>query len=326
MAPSQESGALKELFKVFASQFPPDGNTFIERAVYDEVHQAALECADVTYESTTVADRPAVWVKPEGASSNHALLFIHGGGFSFGSPNSHRKLTAHLAKSCNIPALSIDYRMTPEHPYPAALDDCVNAYRYLLAKGIPPKHIAVAGDSCGGGLSASVPLAAIKQGLPVPGASISLSPWYDLTNSGPTFDSNEQNDVLNAKQFVNNLADKYTNGNEELKRNPLISPLFAEDVSGLPPTWISAGGYDMLLDNAQRFAEKLRKAGVEVVLRVHEQQQHVMEFMAGNAPEADESLKDIGVWAKRKIENEGDNLGRAYPGQPKTQVSNGRHI
>ncbi|KAF7190088.1 Esterase [Pseudocercospora fuligena] len=301
MCPSQESGALKELFQIISSQFPQDDNPALERVVYDQVHKAASEAPGVTYESATVAGRPAIWIRPEGASPTHAMLYMHGGGYSFGSTQSHRKFSAHLAKACNTPALSIDYRLTPEHPYPAPLDDCVNAYKYLLDQGIPAKNIAIAGDSCGGCLSAAVPLAAIQRGLPVPGVSISMSPLYDQTASGPTFDSNEANDVLNTKPFVNKLAERYTNGNKELRKDPLVSPLFAPDFSVFPPTWISAAGHDMLLSDVEAFAEKLQKAGVEVVLKVHDQQQHVFEFMAGKAPEADMSIRDIGAWTREKI-------------------------
>lgn len=225
---------------------------------------------------------------------------MHGGGFSFGSSNGHRKLTAHLAKAANVPALSVDYRMAPKYPYPTPLNDCMNAYQWLLDQGYPAQNIVVAGDSCGGGLSASVPLAAIQRGLPVPGAAVSLSPWYDLTNSGESFKTNETNDVLSNKDFVDMLAERYTAGDKSLLKDPLVSPLFG-DLKGLPPTWISAAGHDALLDNATRFADKAKEAGVDVVLEVHEGQQHVFELMVGTAPEADKSVKDIGEWVRKKI-------------------------
>lgn len=210
-------------------------------------------------------------------------------------------MAAHLAKASNCLALSVDYRRSPEHQFPAALDDCVAAYDWLLKQGFDAKNIITCGDSCGGGLSTTVPLAAIQKGLPSPAAAVSISPWYDMTGSGESMKTNAENDVLNTAPFVAALAKRYA-PNESLKHE-LLSPIFAdkERLAKLPPHWISAGGYDMLLDNAIRFADRLKEAGVEVVLQVHEGQQHVMEFMAGKAPEADQSIKDIGEWVNKKI-------------------------
>jgi epsilon-lactone hydrolase len=299
MAPSQESGALRELFLQLGKAFPKDGEPYLSRCVYDQVHTAASEASGVSYETTTAGGRPCLWIRPEGASKDHVILYMHGGGFSFGSTNSHRKLAAHLAKHCNCISLSVDYRLTPEHAFPVPLDDCVAAYKWLLDQGYEAKNIVVAGDSCGGCLSAAVPLAAKERGLPLPGAAVSLSPSYDATSGGDSFETNKDNDVLNTKEFCDFNSDRYVVGGTS-KKHPLVSPIFA-DLAGLPPTWISVAGYDMLRDQGTAFAEKAKKAGVEIVVEIHEGQQHVMEFMAGKAPEADESLKRIGEWVRKKI-------------------------
>ena len=196
-------------------------------------------------------------------------------------------------------SLSIDYRLTPEHPFPVPLDDCVDAYKWLLDQGYKAEHIVVAGDSCGGGLSASVPLSAVERGLPNPGAAVSLSPWYDLTGGGESFTSNLEKDVLSTPEAVELNTVRYLAGGTS-REHPLVSPIFA-DLSGLPPTWISCCGDDVLRDQGVLLAEKAKKQGVEIVLEVHEGQQHVMEFMAGKAPEATESLKRIGEWVRKKI-------------------------
>lgn len=206
-----------------------------------------------------------------------------------------------MAKACQCPALSVGYRLTPENKYPAALDDCVAAYQFLLDSGFSPGKVVVAGDSCGGGLSTSVPLACIKRGLPVPGASVSISPLYDLsTQEGGTMESNDPYDVLQTKEFCRVLAERYVDGSGASYDDPLISPLHAkdEDVAKLPRHWISVAGYDMLRDHGERMAERLKKNGVEVVIEVHDGQQHVMEFMVGKAPEADESIRRIGEWVR----------------------------
>lgn len=187
------------------------------------------------------------------------------------------------------------------------MDDCITAYKYLLTDlKYQADKIVVSGDSCGGGLSTTIPLALISQGLPLPAASVSLSPWYDLTNTDSgTMDSNSENDVLNTKPFIQMLIKYYVDGNTVGAKadHPLISPLFAsdEDLAKVPPHWISVGGYDMLRDHGERMAARLKGLGVETILEVHEEQQHVMEFMAGKAPEANKSLEDIGKWVKTKV-------------------------
>jgi epsilon-lactone hydrolase len=211
-------------------------------------------------------------------------------------------MAAHLAKACGCMALSIDYRMAPEHTFPAAHEDCVAAYKWLLDRGFSAGHIALAGDSCGGGLATTVALLAIQKGYPAPACSVSISPWYDKTCSGKTMTTNEQNDALSEKEFVGVLAKRYAP--DTPLTHELLSPLFAKDstLEKLPPHWISAAGYDILLDDAERMAEKLKQCGVEVVLEVHEGQQHVMEFMAGKAPEAIDSFNKIGKWVKSNMD------------------------
>lgn len=213
-------------------------------------------------------------------------------------------MAANLAKSSGCCAISVDYRRAPKHKYPAALDDCVAVYQYLIGQGYPSHSIVVAGDSVGGGLAICVPLACIKRDLPVPGLSIALSPCYDhSTQSGGTFDSNEANDVLNTKTFCKKLADRYVDGTGADYKDPLISPLYAqsEDLKRCPPHWISAAGHDQLRDHSERMAANLEKAGVEAKLEVHEGQQHVMEFAVGNSPEATESVQRIGAWVQERM-------------------------
>jgi acetyl esterase/lipase len=297
MAPSEESRALSKLFALIKEKSPSD--PYLARVLYDQVHTVATEARGVSYESVTVSGRPGIWILPAEASSKHVILFMHGGGYTMGSPWGHRKLAAHLAKEAKCVALSIDYRKTPEHPYPAPLDDCVAAYEWLLAQNFPAGNIVTAGDSCGGGLATTVILAAVKKGLPMPAAAAALSPWYDKGLSGASMTSNAEVDVLAAPGAMDTLVSRYTGGKADIK-DPLISPIYA-DLKGLPPHWISCGGDDTLRDQGVEFAEKAKKAGVEVVLRVAEGQQHVFEFMVGNAPESTESVANIGKWIQEKI-------------------------
>lgn len=309
MAPSPESRKLGELFKWISANFPTDGNQELERLCYGRVREAGTEASGVSISdlvsSAAGLKVPGKWFTPEGTnSSKHVVLFCHGGGFSFGSCDSHRKLTAHLAKACGCPALSVDYRLAPENKYPAALDDCVAGYQHLLDQGYDAAKIIVAGDSVGGCLSAAVPLAAMRRGLPVMGASVALSPLYDQsTVEGGTMVSNKDKDFINTAEFVTLLGDRYLGGTGASRTDSTVSPLFASDdeLKRMPPTWISIAGDDMLRDHGERMAAKLKKAGVDVVSVVQEGQQHVMEFMVGRAPEADESISDIATWVKSKV-------------------------
>lgn len=299
MAPSKESGALRDLFLEIGAAFPKDGNPYLSRVIYDQVHTAASEVPGVSYESTVAGGRPALWLRPKGASTQHVILFMHGGGYSFGSPNGHRKLAAHLAKACNCLALSVDYRLTPEVAFPVPVDDCIAAYKWLLDQGFQGKNVVTAGDSCGGSLSVTVPLGARQKGYPKNGAIVSLSPSYDHTCASDSMQENEENDVLNSKPFIDMLGDRYVAGGHS-REDPMVSPIFA-DLKDLPPMWISCAGYDMLRDDGTRMAQKAQDQGVDVVCEVHEGQQHVFEFMAGKAPEADESLRKIGEWVRKTI-------------------------
>jgi len=313
MAPSKESGALKAIFTTFAAKMPQDGNPYLQRVIYDQLQNVASEAPDVTYEDISLPGYesgekyrgPAKWVKPHNGSKSHILLFMHGGGYSFGSLNSHRKMCAHFATSCNALALMVDYRMTPEHAYPAAIDDCVSAYKYLLDQGFKPENVVMIGDSCGGGLATTVPLKAAREGLPKPGASVALSPWTDCANAtSESIKSNAQNDALSAQESIDLLAERYVDAAGASRQDPLISPIYAEEAElkrACPPHWFSCAGHDMLLNDGTRMAKRLEKAGVEVVLKIYEGQQHVFEFMAGKAPEVDQSISEVGEWVRKKI-------------------------
>ncbi|GAB7345362.1 hypothetical protein MBLNU457_3711t1 [Dothideomycetes sp. NU457] len=300
MAPSEDSQLLANLYKQISQAFPRDGNVVGSRFVYENIQQASTEASGVTFEETTVVSRPCLWIRPSGASDEHVILFMHGGGFTSGSPQSHRKMAAHLAKACNCIALSIDYRLAPEHRFPAAIDDGVDAYKFLLDSGYKADHIVTAGDSCGGHLATSVLLCARDKGLPMPACAVAISPWYDLTHEGPTMKSNADVNMLGTADTLRGMAHNFIEGTGAKLNDPLVSPLFA-DLTGLPPHWLSVAGYDMLKSGGDDMAAKMKKEGIEVVYEVHEGMQHVFELMAGKAPEADRSIRMIGEWVRKKI-------------------------
>jgi len=252
----------------------------------------------VTYEAGTVGDIPGQWVIPKDADSSSALLYLHGGGYVMGSSDTHRKMVGHLANAIGIRAFVADYRLAPEHPYPAAVRDAVGAFRGLLADGIRPNRIVVGGDSAGGGLTMAMLLSLRDDGRPLPAAAMLLSPWTDLALTGESLVSREQTDVTVTAAGARKMAEYYL-GSAKV-RAPLASPLYA-DLRGMPPTRIQVGADEILLDDSVRIAEKLKTSRVDVTIEVFPEMQHVFQFGAGTLPEADDAIARLGEFARRHL-------------------------
>jgi len=252
----------------------------------------------VTYEAGTVGDIPGQWVIPKDAESSSALLYLHGGGYVMGSSDTHRKMVGHLANAIGIRAFVADYRLAPEHPYPAAVRDAVAAFRGLLADGIRPNRIVVGGDSAGGGLTIAMLLSLRDDGRPLPAAAMLLSPWTDLAFTGESLESREQTDVTVTAAGARKMAEYYL-GSAKV-RAPLASPLYA-DLRGMPPTRIQVGADEILLDDSVRMAEKLKNSRVDVTIEVFPEMQHVFQFGAGTLPEADDAIARLGEFARRHL-------------------------
>ncbi len=215
------------------------------------------------------------------------FLYLHGGAYVAGSPASHRGLLAQLARVSGCRIVAADYRLAPEHPYPAALDDALAVYRALLADGIAPEKIVIAGDSAGGGLTLATALALRDAGGPMPAALICLSPWTDLTLSGDSHRSRAGRERM-LNPAAAGVDAKHYAGGRDLK-DPLLSPLFGR-LDGLPPLLIQVGDDEVLLDDSLRFADAARRAGVPVTLQVWPGLWHVWQLYAGWMPEADAAL------------------------------------
>lgn len=233
-------------------------------------------------------------VADEGAS----ILFLHGGAYCVGSPTTHRNLSSHLATAAQCVVYSLDYRMGPEYPFPAAVDDAEAAWQALLADGLAPQKIAIAGDSAGGGLTLATTLRLRDQGQPLPGALFLISPWTDMTQSGETISSKQAVDPLISVGWTRQCTQAYAGG-EDLKQ-PLLSPLFAE-CAGLPPIRIDVGSDEILLSDAQRFTARAQGAGVEVDLHVHEGLWHDFQLFAGMMSAATRTLNESGAWLRNKL-------------------------
>jgi acetyl esterase/lipase len=294
-----ESEAVGVLWRSLAKRMAanPQLDIVSLRSLLDEMQLLATEPTNVTYQDVEAGGRPALWANPIEASQDRVILFLHGG-FIAGSINCHRKLAAHLAKATGCRALIPDFRLAPEHPFPAQLEDCVAAYCWLLDQGFKPEHIATAGDSAGGNLAASVCLKLRDEGLPLPAAIIGISPWYDMEANGPSMETNAGRCAIGRRETYERIIAMVLNGHSA--QDPLANPLYAE-LSGLPPIYLSGASEELLLDNSARFADLARQAGVDVTVDIATGMQHVYEFMAGRAPEADKAIGDIARWLRPKI-------------------------
>ena len=239
----------------------------------------------------------AEWVSVASASGDAVLLYLHGGGYCIGSINTHRGMAARLAEACRARALNLDYRLAPEHPHPAAVDDAVAAYRWLLDRGVAPAQIVLGGDSAGGGLVMATLLALRDAGHPLPVAGFCLSPWVDLECSGETMTTKADVDPMVGKDGLTEMAAAYA-GDHEL-RHPLVSPLHA-DLSGLPPLLIQVGTAETLLDDAVRLADRARNAGMDVRLEAWDDLVHVFQAFAPMVPEAVEAIDGIGRFVRER--------------------------
>lgn len=239
----------------------------------------------------------AKWIVAAGARPDKVLLYLHGGGFQVGSVRSHHDLIARLSAAAGCRALGINYRLAPEHRFPASIEDATLAYRWLLDQGNEPKNIAFAGDSAGGGLALSTLLALREQGIQLPAAAVVLSVWTDLTATGASYETRSQADPIHQRRMMLAMARNYL-GDSADPRDPLASPLFA-DLSGLPPLLIQVGDRETVLDDSIRFAEKARAAGVEAQLEVWDDMIHVFQQFAPELPQASLAIESIGRFLKK---------------------------
>ncbi|MET8560837.1 alpha/beta hydrolase [Streptomyces flaveolus] len=298
---SAESEFLRALYQEWTERIiaDPEMDLATLRDLFDNWQVPTREPTDVTYREVDADGIPALWALPQGAATDRALLFFHGGGFSVGSIDSHRKLAAHLAKAAGVAGLIIDYRLAPEHVFPAAIEDGVTAFRWLLGQGFAPEHIFTAGDSAGGHLAVSVALSLRDEGLPLPGAIIPMSPWLDMKHEGPTMETNAATDALVSRALAQGMADRFL-GDSGDPTHPLANPLHA-DLTGLPPLYVVAGGAETLLSDSERLVDRARTSGVDAELYVSPGMQHVFTSLAGRAPEADAAIAAAGAWVRPRL-------------------------
>ncbi len=254
---------------------------------------------DVKIKEILADEVDAVWITTPGSSYSPVIIYMHGGAYVSGAPNTHYNLCSHISRVSKGRVLSIDYRLAPEHPFPAALDDAVMVYKYLLdAEGISPDKIIFSGDSAGGGLSLATLLKLKEIGEILPRAAVLFSPWLDLTLSGKSFKTHAKRDFMLSPEVLESAVKWYC----DLKnpKNPFISPLFG-DLKGLPSILIQVGTEELLLDDSIRFTKRAKKAGVNITLEIDEGMIHVYQAFASVAPEPKQALERVGEFIKKLI-------------------------
>ncbi len=245
----------------------------------------------IDWEQVSVDSIPGVWLTPHDLIGSRVILYLHGGGFIAGSVNSHRDLASRIAKASNAKLLSINYRLAPEHKFPAGLYDAFDAYQWLLNKSISPKNIVVAGDSAGGGLALSLLLLIKNKGIAIPRCAIFLSPWVDLECRGESHLKNKDKDPMLTRDMLYSTR-KFYAGDQNLS-DPLISPING-DLNGLCPMLIHAGSCEVLEDDAVMLAKKAQQAGIEAELEIRDGMFHVWQYFSRYLPQGREAIEKIG--------------------------------
>jgi len=263
---------------------------------------AAFEgCAvPVSCERVSAGGVDGEWIAASGAQRDKAVLYLHGGGFRLGSVSSHRELIARISEASGCRVLAINYRLAPEHRFPAPLKDAMATYGWMLQQGLKPENIAFAGDSAGGNLVLAAMLSLRERGAPLPTAGVLMSPWTDLAATGESYVSRADADPIHQRPMILALAKSYL-GEDGDPCNPLASPLYA-DLTGLPPLLIQVGDRETVLDDSTMFADKARAAGVDVELQVWDGMVHVFQMFASEIAEARQAIDSIARFLNRHLQ------------------------
>jgi monoterpene epsilon-lactone hydrolase len=264
----------------------------------DALGQSYALAGDVTIEKISANGVAAEWTSTPGAARDAAVLYVHGGGYVIGSLDSHRHLVAETGRAANTVALALDYRLAPEHPFPAAVDDAVAGYRFLLGQGFKPGRIAIAGDSAGGGLVVAAMVAIREAGLAQPGCGWCLSPWIDMEGLGGSMDSKADDDPMVQKPGLLDMAALYLAGADP--RSPLAAPLYA-DLAGLAPLLIQVGAAETLLDDAVRLAQRAGATDVPVDLQIWPEMVHVWPLFHPELAAGRRALDAAGAFIRQAL-------------------------
>jgi len=293
--PSEE---FEKVMKLIRSSKGEKGLTLQQQRAGFEAAPRFPLAEDVTCEEVDADGVPGEWIKVPGAATERVLFYLHGGGYALGSVNTHREMISRLARAAGVRALAINYRLAPENPYPAAIEDSVKAYRWLLAGGVKPGHVVIAGDSAGGGLTVATLVALRDAKVELPAAGVCISPWTDMECTGESLLASVEGDGMIVLDDIRQMANAYLGDADA--RTPLASPIYA-DLTGLPPLLIQVGGAEELHSDATRLAEKAEADGVNVTLESWDDMFHVWHSYATMLPEGQQAIDRVGEFIRKKM-------------------------
>lgn len=290
---------LDSLITLLRSRPAPATQDVIEsRARFEKMGAFLGGAPDAKCEKVDVDGVPAEWVSAPDVDGSRAVLYLHGGGYAIGSLDTHRRLAFDVSAASRARVLLLDYRLAPEHPFPAAVDDATAAWRWLLKQGFPGDNLAIAGDSAGGGLTIAALVNLRDRKLGLPACAVAISPWVDLEGVGTSMTTRSAQDPMVQKAGLTWMADMYLAGKDA--RTPLAAPLHA-DLEGLPPVLVQVGTAETLLDDATRIAERLHGAGGEVKLSVWPNMLHVFPLFAPILSEGMDGCREIGEFMRARM-------------------------
>jgi epsilon-lactone hydrolase len=278
----------------------PDLDLATVRDIVESIHTATKEPEDVTYAEADVGGVGALWCIPTDSEPDAVLLHNHMGGSVFASMHSDRKAAAHIAKAAGMRCLVLDYRRSPEHKFPAQIDDVETAYNWLVGQGYRAENIASVGHSIGGNLAVGLAIRLRDKGAALPGAIVSISPWCDMALSDASIDTNADVDMLLSRQLAEFFRSAWLDGTGVVWTDPRVNLLEA-DLSGLPPIAVFYGTHEILAGEALRLALRAKAAGNDLHLRSVPAGQHSFIMGAGRVPETDDAITDIGTWLRAKL-------------------------
>jgi monoterpene epsilon-lactone hydrolase len=278
----------------------PDLDLATRRDISESLHQLGREPERVSYAEVDADGVPALWCIPEGSDDEHVLVQCHAGGTVVFSMHSDRKAAGHIARAAGFRALVVDFRRSPENKFPAQTDDVDKAFRWLLAQGYRPENIVSSGHSIGGNFAVSLAVRLRDKGSALPGAILSISPWYDMEVKNETLESKAQTDKLLSKQGLESFRESWIGGTGVAWDDPRVNMLYA-DLTGLPPTMVYYGEDEVLVGEDIELAKRAEAAGVDVSLRSVPAGQHSFIMGAGRVPEVDEAIGEMGRWVRSRL-------------------------
>lgn len=300
MSQPRPTDPLGQIYADWTAEFEatPQMSLQLMRWVFEDWQRATSEPENVTYASTQRGGVPGVLATPVGGDEGQLMILMHGGGFALGSSASHRKLAGHLARACGASVFVVDFRLAPESPFPAQIEDGLAVYDDVLERGVAPTDVTFVGDSAGGNLAIAMTLTLRQKGRPSPGGVITMSPWLNMENTGKTIETNNDTDFLITREGLQGNIDRYLSGGASAT-DPLVNPLYAT-YEGFPRLYVCAADTESLFEDAERLVELAERADVDVTFSVGHGQQHVYPLQAGRLERADEEIARIADWYRAR--------------------------